>query len=84
MKNFMKHAHYVGVLLVIWFIICFAWFYIHPVEQMMHMQLLRLSFFYFSGMNVMSFISGAIQSYIWGYIAVGTWMLACKLAKLPK
>ena len=79
--DFGKSANRAGVLLVIWYFICFAWFYVHPVEQMLHMQLLRLSFFYFSGMNVVSFISGAIQSYIWGYIAVGTWMLTYRLVK---
>jgi hypothetical protein len=74
--NYWQCANQFGLFLVILFVICFFWFYIRPVEQDLHLRLLRLSFFGFNDMGVLSFILGAIQSYIWGYIGVGIWCLA--------
>lgn len=79
-NEFMKLGNHLGLFFLIWFVICFAWFYVNPVEQYLHESLMRLSFFLFYGMNLFSFISGAVQSYIWGYVAVGTWMLATKIS----
>jgi len=84
MDTFFKKAHHLGILFVIWFVICFAWFYVQPVERVLHVRLLRLSFFYFSDMNLMSMLSGAVQAYLWGYIGVATWVLACKIACIKK
>lgn len=73
--NYLKSANRIGLLLAGLFVICFIWYYIRPVEQGLHLQLLRLSFFGFSGMNLVGFILGLVQSYIWGYIILGVWRL---------
>lgn len=76
-----RFANGLGVFFVVLFVICFFWYYIRPVEQELHISLLRLAYFGFDGMNLSSFILGAVQSYIWAYIAVGIWYLvgcACK------
>ncbi len=65
----------VGLFLVLLFVLCFLRYALWPVETELHLQLLRLSYFGFSGMNPLSFILGAVQSYIFGYIGVGLWML---------
>jgi len=64
-------ANHVGFFFVLLFAVCFAWYFIHPVEQEMHLAMFRVSFFGFSGMNFLSFVYGAIQVYIWAYIFVG-------------
>lgn len=69
--SYWRAANHVGLFLVVLFVICFSWYFIRPVEQDLHFRLLKLSFFGYDGMNLMSFILGAIQSYIWGYIFVG-------------
>jgi len=71
----MRCANSIGLFLAVLFIICFAWFYIRSAEQELHLSLLSLSYFGFSGMNLTSFISGLIQTYIWGYIIAGIWQL---------
>lgn len=68
--NYWKCANRIGLFLVVLFVICFIWYYVRSVEQDLHLRLLKLSFFGFSGMNITSFILGAVQSYIWGYIVV--------------
>ncbi|MBU0667700.1 hypothetical protein KJ951_01180 [Patescibacteria group bacterium] len=73
--DYWKCANAVGLFLVALFVICFAWYFIRPVEQELHMQMMKLSFFGFEDMSVVSFILGAIQSYVWGYIVVGLWTL---------
>jgi hypothetical protein len=73
--NYWRCANRIGLFLAILFVICFSWFYIHPVEPDLHLRMLRLSFFGFTDMNVSSFVLGAIQSYIWAYIGVGVWQL---------
>ncbi|MBT3948861.1 hypothetical protein HOF40_02120 [Candidatus Parcubacteria bacterium] len=64
-------ANHIGFFFVLLFVVCFAWYFIHPVEQEMHLAMFRMSFFGFSGMNFVSFVLGAIQVYVWGYILVG-------------
>lgn len=74
--NYWKGANRLGLFLVILFIICFVWYYLRPVEQELHLKLLKMIYFGFSEMNLTSFILGLIQSYIWAYIIVGIWRLA--------
>ena len=79
MKNtkcsYIHCSHRVGLFLVILFVVCFAWYFINPVEQEMHLQMFKVSYLGFSGMNLTSFILGAIQTYIWAYLGVGIWQL---------
>lgn len=74
--NYWKCANAVGIFLVALFVICFVWYYVRPVEQELHLRLFRMAFFGFDEMNVASFVLGAIQSYVWGYVGVGLWTLA--------
>lgn len=76
MKNCFQYGNHVGVFLALLFILCFVWYWLLPVHQELHLQLLELSFFGYNGMNVTSFILGLVQSYIWGYIGVALWRLA--------
>ena len=69
----LKQANRLGLFLVSLFIICFIWFYVRSVEPVLHAQLFKLTFFGHSGMNAVSFVTGAIQSYVWGYIFIGIW-----------
>lgn len=53
------------------YILCFFWgnLLTDPAINKLHMDLLRVSFpFAFSGMDLMSFISGLIQSVFWGFV----------------
>ena len=61
--------------MVILFAVCFSWYFIHPVEQEMHLAMFKMSYFGFEEMNVAGFFLGAIQTYIWAYLAVGLWSL---------
>ena len=73
--NYLNFANRLGIFLVVLFVICFAWYYIRSVEQGLHLQLFRLFYFGFSEMNFSAFILGAIQTYLWAYILMGTWKL---------
>lgn len=84
MNSFFKMGHKIGIMFALWIVICICWFYIQPAERMLHAQLFRLSFLYFSGMNLQSMVSAVVQSYIWGYVAFGTWVVASKLSCLGK
>ena len=84
LKDFVKYSNHMGIFFVIWCFICFAWFYVHPSNRILYQDFLQLNFFFFSGVNAISFISSAIQSYLWGYLAVGTWIFAAKLSGLYK
>lgn len=77
MKSWLKYGNHLGIFIAFLFIICFVWFWIRPVHQVLHLQLLELAFFGYKSMNFPSFILGLIQSYIWGYIAVALWFLSC-------
>lgn len=76
MKDLIKPGCRVGCFLALLFVACFAWFWIRPVHQGLHMQLMELSFFGFSGLNFMSFLAGLIQSFIWGSVGVALWRLS--------
>jgi len=71
-----KCGHSLGLFLVLAFVLCFLWYFVNPVGQELHMELFKLSFLGFTGMNVVSFLLGAIQVYIWGYVYAGLWALA--------
>jgi len=78
-NNFVKTANQLGIFFVILFIICFAWYYLKGQTEL-HLQLLRLTFFGYSGMNVVSFVLAAIQAYVAGYVLVGLWQLAAMVS----
>lgn len=71
--SYIKCANRVGLFLAVLFVICFVWYYINPAERELHQSLLKLTYIGFSGMNAVSFVLGALQTYVWGYIIVGIW-----------
>ena len=76
MKDWVKHSNHLGIFFAFLFIICFFWYWIHPVQQAYHQQSLELWFYGYTGVNVVSFFLGIVQSFIWGYVFVGLWNLA--------
>ena len=74
--NSWKFANHVGLFFVVLFVVCFAWSFINPAQHELHVQLFEVSYLWFDGMNLASFVSGAIQTYIWGYVVVGAWLLS--------
>ena len=66
------------------FIGCFLWDSIitDPVLKELHMNMLKISFFGFSGRDLTSFVSGIVQSTIWG--AVAGWLIATCLNMFKK
>jgi hypothetical protein len=80
--SYLRTANKLGLFFFILFVICFIWFWIWPAERELHLALLKLSFMGYSGMNPLSFILGAVQSYIWAYIFVGIWwIISCSWKK---
>ena len=73
--SYLHCANRVGLFFTALFVLCFAWYFIQPVERELHLSLFKLSFLGFNGMNGLSFILAVVQSYIWGYIVVGLWRL---------
>ncbi|MEK9183315.1 MAG: hypothetical protein AAB849_02290 [Patescibacteria group bacterium] len=73
--NYGKCANSIGLFLAILFVLCFAKLAWDPTESDLHLRLLKLTFFGFSGVNVASFILGLAQSYVAAYIGVGIWQL---------
>ncbi len=72
----LKCANHIGLFLVALYILCWVWYFVHPAEQELHLKLWQLSYWGFgNGMTVMSFILGAIQTYVCGYIVTGLWCL---------
>ena len=84
MKVFFKQGHKIGIFFVLLTIVWLAWVYLQPAERLLNVQLLQLNFLEFSGMNWFSIVLAMIQSYIWGYLAFGMWLVASKLADLKK
>ena len=72
-------AYALALLGIIGFIICFFWGSLlsEPALKEMHMDMLRMSYFGFNGMNTQSFIFGIIQTGVWGLV-IG-WALATSL-----
>ena len=78
-KTYSKLALQVGVLFGGLYVLCFFWPSIRGLSaelSALHYQMWQIAFLGFSGFNVASFISGLIQSVIWGVITVGVWRLA--------
>ena len=71
----LKSANHVGLFLIALYALCWVWYFVHPVEQELHLKMWQMSFWGFEGTNVMSFVLGAIQTYVMGYILVGLWCL---------
>ena len=78
-NDFIKKANQLGIFLVLLFVICFFGYYLKGQTEL-HLQLLRLTFFGYSGMNVVSFILAAIQAYVAGYVLVGLWQVAAMVS----
>lgn len=79
-KGYVRMSHHVGIFIVMLWVLCLLWYYVQPAERALHVQFFRLSFYGFTGINAMSFISATVQSYIWGYIFVGLWEAAHRVA----
>lgn len=75
-SNFVHKSHRLGVFLVLLLIVCSVWYYVNPSGREMHLEMFRMSYLGFSGMNMMSFILALVQTYIWGYVFVGVWWLS--------
>lgn len=73
--NFWKCSNAIGLFLVALFAVCFAWYFIHPVEQEMHLAMFRMFYLGFEEMNFAGFVLGTIQTYFWGYLGVALWTL---------
>lgn len=69
-KSFAQRGLFWGVLFAILFVLCFLWYFAikAPVLQELYLNLHRMSFLWFSGMNFASFVSGLVQSFIFGWI----------------
>lgn len=83
-QTYWQQANQIGWFLALLFVVCFIWYYLRPVEQDLHLRLLKLSYFGFNGMNIGSFVLGVIQSYIWAYIGwvFGGWLVAAEAKKI--
>jgi hypothetical protein len=78
-KSFGKKGMFFGVLFSLLYLLCFFWYYAVGADyQKLYVDLHRMSFMWFSGMNFVSFISGLVQVYILGWIVA----LAIKIAGL--
>lgn len=73
--GYLKCSNAIGLFLAILFAICFAWYFINPVKQEMHLAMFKITYYGFQEMNLIGFILGAAQSYIWAYVAVAVWYL---------
>jgi hypothetical protein len=80
-NTYIQEANRAGLFLAILFALCFAWFYIRPVEQNLHTALFRMAYVGFEGMNIVGFILGAAQTYIWGYLFLGIWRFVEKVGR---
>ncbi|MCB9803039.1 hypothetical protein H6761_03440 [Candidatus Nomurabacteria bacterium] len=71
------HANKIGLLFILLFAICFFWPSFHPAQYGLHLQMMQMTFFGFSGMDWQSFAAGLIQAYFWAYIFVIVWKIVC-------
>jgi hypothetical protein len=74
--NYIKKSHKVGVFFILLFAICFAWSFIYPVANSLHIDMFRMSFIGFQDANLIGFILGAVQVYVWAYIGVALWSVS--------
>lgn len=78
-RSYTRLAMRVGIFFGLAFAVCFMWYWVRgggTEVQAYHLLGLKLAFFGFSGMNLISFVAGAVQSFVWGLIATGLWRLA--------
>lgn len=71
-----RFANRLGIFLALLFAVCFVWFYVRPIEQDLHLNMFRMAYFGFEEMSFVSFLAGAVQSYLWAYVGVALWRLA--------
>jgi len=79
-----QSAHRIGIFLALLFTICFVWYYINPNAQEMHVEMFKVAYLGFSGMNVASFLLAVVQTYLWGYVFLGIWILSKYLSPSKK
>ncbi|HBV57814.1 MAG TPA: hypothetical protein DEB73_00895 [Candidatus Magasanikbacteria bacterium] len=79
-KSFGKNGMFFAVLFALLYVLCFFWYYTISDAGLkeLYMNMHRMSFMWFSGMNFASFISGLVQVYILGWVVA----LAIKIAGL--
>ena len=76
-----KCSHRIGMFLVMLFILCFTWSSYYTASMELQLQLYQILYFKFTGLNLMSFVSGLVQSYIWGYVFPFVWFLSGKVSR---
>ena len=77
-KTYSKLALQTGLLFGGLYVLCFLWPWMRGLNaelSALHFKMWQIAFFGYTGMNVMSFIVGLVQSFIWGAVAVGVWRL---------
>lgn len=74
-KNFWRYANRLGLFFIILYLICFVWHFFFPVDLELRIKLFQMGIIGFSGFNLFSLISGAVQVYFWAYIGLGLWRL---------
>lgn len=78
-KSFAKKGMFFGVIFALLYVLCFFWYYAVGADyQKLYIDMHKMSFMWFSGMNFASFVSGLVQAYIFGWIVA----LAIKIAGL--
>jgi hypothetical protein len=74
----------VGLFFAVLFVLCFLWYFIHPAQQDLMLAKMQIAFYGFSGMNLLSFVFGLVQSFVYGVVLFGLWHLivqgGCKKA----
>lgn len=78
-KSFSKKGMFFGNVFALLFVLCFFWYYAVGADyQKLYVDLHKMSFMWFSGMNFASFVSGLAQAYIFGWIVA----LAVKVSSM--
>lgn len=80
-KSFGQKGLFWGVLFAIFYVVCFLWYFAIGDAGLkeLYVNLHRLSFLWFSGMNFASFIFGLAQVFIWGWIVAAAIVAAHKI-----
>jgi hypothetical protein len=71
-KSFAQRGLFWGALFAIFYVLCFIWYFAikAPALQELYLNLHRLSFVWWNGMDAVSFVSGLVQAFIWGWIVM--------------
>lgn len=75
--NIKKLGWVLSIFFSLAFVVCFAWAFILKGELYdLHLNILRMTYLFFGGIDFASFISGLVQTFIWGWIvaAVFGWL----------